>query len=80
MSWLGKIAKLLFIFYFILFAFKLITQERSIEKYHMSYHIMGLHNKYRKVVHKPYNNVMVLTIILVESYLRLVSTVEVHVC
>jgi len=46
----------------------------------MSYHIMGLHNKYRKVVHKPYNNVMVLTIILVESYLRLVSTVEVHVC
>jgi len=46
----------------------------------MSHHIMGLHNKYGKVVHKPYSNVIALTIILVESYLRLVSIVEVHVC
>jgi len=46
MLWLGKIAKLLFIF---LFLFELTTQGRSVGKYH----IMESHDECGKLVHRP---------------------------
>ena len=64
MSWLGKTAKLLFIFLFILFSFGLITQERSVGKCHMTQshtsgchkvmsHKMGSYDECGKIVYRP---------------------------
>ena len=65
MLWLGKTAKSLFIFLFILFSFGLTTQGRSVGKCHMSQSYPGCHNvtthdgsydECGKIVYRPYSS------------------------
>jgi len=59
-SWLGKIAKLLFIFYFILFFFWTYYTRKcgkvSYGKCHILYHMMGSHDECEKIVHRLYSS------------------------